>query len=111
MSRAMTAWIVVVAAGVGTYALRASFMVMAHRAEDLPPFLRELLRMIPAAALAALAGPALLRGGEQHQLALWSPRFLAGFVALMVAWKFRSLFATILVGLVAIVALETFLTT
>lgn len=107
MSRAAAAWVVVGAVGAGTYLIRASFLLVAHRMPHVPPAVRELLRMIPAAALAALVAPALLRVDGAFQP--WNPRLLAGLVALVVAWWTRSILATIAVGLVAVVLVERLL--
>ena len=103
MSLSVTGWIAIVLIGVGTYAIRASFLLIAHRFEGLSATTREVLRMIPAAALAALTAPALLRpdGG----LDLLSPELFAGLIALAVAWWTRSILATIGVGLVAVALL------
>lgn len=102
MSRSTGAWIVVVAVGLGTYAIRASFLVVAHRFRGLSSATREVLRMIPAAVLAALVAPAVLRPDGTVDLA--SPELFAGVVALGVAAWTRSILATIAVGLAAVVA-------
>lgn len=107
MSRAAAAWVVIGIVGAGTYLIRASFLLVARRMPDLPPAVRELLRMIPAAALAALVAPTLLR--VDGALEPWNPRLLAGLVALVVAWWTRSILATIAVGLVAVVVAERLL--
>ena len=74
------------------------------RGRSLPPFVAAWLRYIPAAVLAALLLPSLLvEGGELnmawHNLFLW-----AALPAAFVAWKWKSLFGTVLVGM-ALVAL------
>ena len=89
--------------GAGTVALRASVLVFAERLGEVPPRVREVLRMIPPAALAALVAPAVMRPGGAFELV--SPESVAGLLALLVAWRTRSLLATILVGLVAVVLL------
>ena len=104
MSPIATAWLVIVLSGIGTLAIRGSFLLFATRLAALPDATREVLRMIPAAALAALAAPALLR--TDGQVVLLGPRPLAALVALGIAWWTRSVFLTIAVGLVAIVAFE-----
>ncbi|MDQ3416555.1 MAG: AzlD domain-containing protein [Actinomycetota bacterium] len=93
--------------GLGTVALRAGVLVFAEHLADLPPRVHEVLRMIPPAALAALVTPALLR--PEGQLAVFGPEALAGLAALVIAWRTRSLLATILVGLVAVIALQLLL--
>lgn len=78
-----TAWLVIVAGGIVTYVVRAGLLTFAHRARDLPPRVRDGLRMIPPAALAALVVPAVLR--PDGPLLLWHPRPLAGLLAAAVA--------------------------
>lgn len=105
MSRTAAAWIVVAGAGAGTYGIRASLLLTAHRFGDVPPRLREALRMIPPAALAALAIPAVMRphGGA---IDVVDARFVAGVLALLVAWRTKSLLATTMVGMGAVTLLE-----
>ncbi len=100
-------WLVIVVAGAGTFALRASFLALADRLTGLPHDLREALRMVPAATLAALTLPALVRPGGEW--ALLGPRALAGVLAGLVAYRTRSALLTVVVGLVAVIALEAVL--
>jgi branched-subunit amino acid transport protein len=104
MTATQTAWLVIVIGGIATFAIRGSFLLVATRLAELPDTTRELLRMIPAAALAALVAPAVLR--TDGQLVLLGPRPLAALIALGVAWWTRSVAATIAVGLIAVVGLE-----
>ena len=107
MTATTAAWLVIVVTGIVTFAIRGSFLLIASRLAELSPSTRALLRMIPAASLAALAGPALLR--NEGELVLLGPRPLAGLLALAVAWWSRSVLATLVVGLLAVVALELLL--
>lgn len=97
----------IVLAGAGTYALRASFLSVAHRLVDLPPMTERVLRQIPPAVLAALVLPALLR--PQGQLDLWQPRLLAGVVAAVVSWRTRNIALTLVVGMGVLVGMEQLL--
>jgi branched-subunit amino acid transport protein len=90
-------WTTIVLAGIGTYAMRASFLVFAHRLADVPPGVQRLLRQIPPAALASIVIPALLR--PETQIDLWQPRFVAGVAAAAVAWKTRNIALTLVVGI------------
>jgi branched-subunit amino acid transport protein len=99
-----TAWIAVIFAGIGTYAMRASFLVFAHRLDDVPPKIQRLLRQIPPAALASIVVPALLR--PEGHLDLWQPRLLAGIVAGLVAWRTKNIALTLVVGLGVVMVLE-----
>jgi branched-subunit amino acid transport protein len=90
-------WVAIILSGIGTYAMRASFLVFAHRLADVPPSIQRLLRQIPPAALAAIVVPALVR--PEGHVDLWQPRFLAGVVAALVAWKTRNTALTLVVGI------------
>lgn len=104
MSPTERAWVVILAVGVGTYAIRLTFLALADRMTELPPRVTSALRMIPPAALAALVAPALLRPAGTIDLA--QPRLVAGAIAAVVAWTTRSVLGTIVVGMVGLVALQ-----
>lgn len=100
--------VAIVLAGVLTYAIRASFLVFAGRMSELPQTVTTVLRMIPAAALAALVFPGLLR----PDAAGFDPvnSIAAGGVAavLMSLWK-HNIGLSLAVGLAVVVATKPFL--
>jgi branched-subunit amino acid transport protein len=98
-------WIAVIGAGIGTYAMRASFLAFAHRLADVPPAVQRVLRQIPPAALASIVAPALLR--PEGHLDLYSDRLLAGIVAGLVAWKTRNIALTLAVGMGLVMLIDT----
>lgn len=97
-------WATVFLAGVGTFAMRASFLVAARHLVDVPPAVTRILRQIPPAALASLVLPALLRPGGEF--GLLQARLAAGLVAAVVAWKTRSTGITLVVGMALVSVLE-----
>jgi branched-subunit amino acid transport protein len=97
-------WVAIGLSGVGTYAMRASFLAAAHRLTHVPPAVARLLRQIPPAALAAIVVPALVR--PEGHLELVQPRLLAGFLAGLVAWRTRNVGLTLLVGMATLIAVE-----
>lgn len=97
-------WVAIVLAGVGTFAMRASFVAAAHRLSEVPPWLARILRQIPAAALAAIVLPAIVR--PEGTLDLIQPRLFAALFAALVAWRTRNVLATLILGMGALVALE-----
>ena len=99
-----SAWLTIALASIGTFLLRASFLVFASRLVDLPPLTQRVLRQIPAAVLAALVVPALVR--PEGTLDLWQPRLLAGVVAAAVSWRTRNVGLTLVVGMAALIAVE-----
>ncbi|MFC5970426.1 AzlD domain-containing protein [Halomarina salina] len=105
--RESTVWLVVLAAGLGTFAIRFSFLAVFERTGTVPPRLRRPLRYVPPAVFAALVVPALVFGGEGSGAAAFTPlRLVAGSVAAVVAWRTESVLWTIVSGVLALVALE-----
>jgi branched-subunit amino acid transport protein len=74
----MTAWIVVLAAGAGSYAMRLSMLVVAER-YGLPPALEQAARFAVPTAFIALAA------GSLASQATWSTEFAAPVCAIVVA--------------------------
>lgn len=94
-------WLVVLAAGLGTYALRLSFILLLGRIETVPPRLIGVLRFVPAAVLAALVVPAIVALSVDPGVGIESDpaELVAGLVAAAVAWRTGSVVATIGVGM------------
>ncbi len=103
-------WLVILAAGVGTFALRLSFIALLGGREP-PPTLAGALRFVPAAVLAALVVPAVVTLGLDPEPALvYDPaKVVAAAVAAVVAWRTESILATIAVGMVTLWALSAVL--
>lgn len=98
------AWLAVVLAGAGTFAMSASFLALAHRMADLPLRLRRVLRQIPPAALASLVVPALLR--PEGRVDLFQARLWVGVVAAVVAWRTRNIAITLVAGMGLLILLD-----
>ena len=99
-----TTWTAIILAGIGTYLMRASFLLAAHRLTDVPESVQRVLRQIPAAALAALVVPALLR--PEGEFDLWQPELAAGLLAALVCWQTKSVALTLVVGMTALAILQ-----
>jgi len=97
-------WLAVALGGAGTFSMRASFLLAAHRMADVPPLVQRILRQIPAAALASIVVPAFVR--PDGRFSLWTPELAAGALAALVAWRTRSSILTLVVGMVVLVALD-----
>jgi branched-subunit amino acid transport protein len=91
------AWLVFAAMGIVTLALRASFLLLQDRA-GLPPLLRRALAYVPPAVLAAIVAPALFAPGTVA-LGPVDARLPAGLVAIVVAWRTKSVLATLGAGM------------
>lgn len=99
-----TLWVIFVAAGVGTYALRLSFVALLGRVEEVPPRVVGVLRFVPAAVLAALAASAVVSLTVEPTIGVDADRaeVVAAGLAALVAWRTESVLATIGVGMVAL---------
>jgi branched-subunit amino acid transport protein len=96
--------VAILRSGIGTFAMRFSFLAAARRMATVPPTVQRLLRQIPPAALAALVVPALVR--PEGTIDLLNARLFAGIVAGVVAWRTRSTVLTLLVGMAVLLVLE-----
>jgi branched-subunit amino acid transport protein len=78
------------------------------RGRKLHPFIEAWLKYVPVAVLAALLLPSLLVADGQMNLSWSNLNLWAALPAGFTAWKTRSMFATVLVGM-AVVAIARFI--
>ena len=97
-------WTAIIAAGIGTFAMRASFLAFAHRLAEVPPAVQRVLRQIPPAALASIVIPAFVR--PEGHFDLLQPRLFAGLLATFVAWRTNNIALTLVVGMGALMLLD-----
>lgn len=95
-------WLVILAAGVGTFALRASFVALFGKFDDVPPTVERVLRFVPAAVLSALVVPQLAFADGGLALSPANPKLLAGALAVLVAWRTEDILATLVAGMGAL---------
>ena len=101
----MNIWLVMLIGGMLTFAMRLSFIYLLA-AVDVPDGVRRALRFVPPAVLSALILPDLLMPAGSLYLSLDNHRWLAGLVAVLVAWRTRSMLLTILAGTAALLILQ-----
>lgn len=99
-----TVWVALALVGVGTYAIRASFLFLFEYLGTVPPRVETALGMVPAAVLSALVVPAIL-APDGTVVVAGNGRFLAGAAASLVAWYTENILATIVVGLAVLMGL------
>jgi branched-subunit amino acid transport protein len=104
----MSPWLTVALAGAATYAIRVSLLVFVSH-DVLPQIVRDSLRFVTAAVLAAVIAPAVLRAGDGDGIAwtLANERLAAALVAVAVAWLSRNIWATIAAGMGALWLLQS----
>jgi len=97
---------IIFAIGIGTYLLRLSFIgIVGDRV--MPEWALVPLRFVAPAVLAALIAPAVLLNDGALDVSLTSnPRAIAALVALLLAWKTKSVPVVIAAGLITVWALQ-----
>jgi branched-subunit amino acid transport protein len=97
-----TLWLIILAAGVGTYAIRVSFIALFGRLDDVPESVERALRFVPAAVLAALVVPQFVYTDGTLSLSPDNLQLFAGAFAVVVAWRTENVLATIAAGMSAL---------
>jgi len=97
----MNIWLVILLAGLVTFATRLSFILLLDRI-NVPDWFRRGLRFVPVAVLSAIILPELT-SPEGSLLLTWrNPQLAAGGVAILVAWRTKNVLLTILAGMAAL---------
>ena len=101
----MNIWLVMLLGGLLTFGMRFFFIYLLGKFE-LPEPARRALRFVPPAVLTAIVVPELFVRSGVIQVSLTNFRLLAGFLAVIVAWKTKNILLTIVVGMLVLVLLE-----
>lgn len=97
----MSAWPVLLAGGLLTFAIRFSFIYALGRVE-VPPALHRALRFVPPAVLCAIIFPEVLMSGGAMDAGLSNPRVPSAALAVLVALATRRTLPTIVAGMAAL---------
>ncbi len=92
-------WAAIAIIGICTFAIRLSFIYLFGRIESVPARIRHLLRYVPAAVLAALVVPSVVTVQPTVAETVLTDRFIAGVIALAVAWRTEDVLFTIVAGM------------
>lgn len=101
----MTLWWAVIGMGLVTLAARLSFILLPPDTR-IPEMLQRSLRYVGAAVLPALVMPDVLFRGVSGGFPFDAFRLVAAVVAALVAWKTRSIVATIVSGMAVLLTLK-----
>ena len=101
----MSIWLIMLIGGMLTFGMRLSFIYLLGRV-NIPEGLRRSLRFVPPAVLSALVVPELLMPAGQLDVSFDNHRWLAGLIAVLVAWRTKSILLTILAGMAALLILQ-----
>jgi branched-subunit amino acid transport protein len=100
-------WLVIFSTGVAAFLLRYAFFFIFER-YTVPTAIRSVLPFIPAAALSAIVAPLFFGGALTMPYAI-QPRILAWLIAMLVAWRSKNIFFTIVSGLISLWILKQYL--
>jgi branched-subunit amino acid transport protein len=92
-------------AGLATFIIRLSFIVLLGRVET-PPLLTRALRFVPPAVLSAIIFPELFLRDGGLDVSPGNFRLIAGLIATVIAWRTRNVLMTIAVGMAALWVLQ-----
>jgi branched-subunit amino acid transport protein len=104
----MNIWLIIVIAGLVTFATRLSFIFLLDRIK-VPDWFRRGLRFVPVAVLSAIILPDLTSPNGALNLSWRNPQLLAGAVAVLVAWRTKNVILTIIAGMVALLIFQALL--
>ncbi len=101
----MNLWLVVIVAGVLTFLIRLSFISLLAN-WGMPPLVQRALGFVPPAVMSAIVFPELLVRDSQFAASMDNHRLIAGAIAILVAWRFKKIMPTIVVGMAALWLLQ-----
>jgi branched-subunit amino acid transport protein len=73
---------------------------------DIPSLLSRTLRFIPPAVLSAIVFPELFLTNGEVNISIDNARLIAGVIAIVIAWKTKSVVWTILSGMISLWILQ-----
>ena len=101
----MNMWLTIILAGILTYAIRLSFIVLQDRIR-MPDLIQRALRFVPPAVFTAIFLPELFLIDGGLNLTPGNARLLSGLFAIVVAWRTKNVMLTIVVGMLALWILQ-----
>jgi branched-subunit amino acid transport protein len=104
----MSLWLVILLAGLLTFATRLSFILLLDRIQ-VPGWFWRGLRFVPAAVLSAIILPELATQNAVLDISLHNPQLFAGTLAVLVAWRTKNVLLTISAGMVALFVFQAIL--
>jgi branched-subunit amino acid transport protein len=91
-------WGIFIAVGLGTFAMRLSFIGL-HGRLRIPSLLQRALAYVPASVVASLLLPAVVYPGGHGEFIWDNPQIPSAVVACLVAWRTHSTLLTLAVGM------------
>jgi branched-subunit amino acid transport protein len=100
MDGALSIWMAIIACGVVTFLTRLSFIAV-HGRVSMPEWFQRMLTFVPVAVLSAITLPEIMIRNGVVNWSLLNPKLLGGIVAVLVAWRTKNVWVTIVAGMAA----------
>lgn len=100
-------WYSIILVGIFTFLTRLSFIILSDKIK-LHPDVQRALRFVPIAVLTAIIIPELVQTNDARILFIF-PRLFAGIFAILIAWRTRNIFLTIITGMLSLYLLNYFI--
>lgn len=97
----MSMWLTIILAGLLTYGIRLSFILLYGKVK-MPDRMQRALRFVPPSVFTAIFLPELLLPEGTLNLSIGNARLLAGILAIVIAWRTKSVMLTIVVGMLTL---------
>lgn len=101
-------WLTMLVAGVLTYSIRLSFILLLEHWKP-PELLQRGLRFVPPAVLTAIIFPEMVMNSHGLDFSPLNPRLLAGILAALVSWRSKNMLLSIATGMAALLLLQSFI--
>lgn len=101
----MNIWLTMLAAGLLTYTIRLSFIILLAKV-DVPDTLRRALHYVPPAVLSAIVFPEMFLRDGAIDISFGNARLLSGIAAALIAWLTKNILLTLLTGMAVLLILQ-----
>ncbi len=92
-------WFVILGLALGTFVIRSTFIYLSSRIKISERF-KEIFSLIPAAIFPALVVPMTFYHKGTNEIFFYKERFIVLIIATIVCYKYKSVFITIISGLI-----------
>ncbi len=104
----MSLWLTMIVAGIITYIIRLSFILLLEKIQ-IAERVQRALSLVPPAVFSAIIFPDLFLREGDLAINLGNGRLIAGLLAILVAWRTKNIVLTVLVGMIVLTVFQMFL--
>jgi branched-subunit amino acid transport protein len=102
-----TLWLTMIVAGIITYIIRLSFILLLEKIK-VSEQIQRALSLVPPAVFSAIIFPDLFLKNGNLAIHLGNGRLISGLLAILVAWRTRNIVFTVLAGMIALTLFQMF---